>query len=123
MDRRERGAKVTPRAGDGSDPRAPMVIEREELDLSLLRAHCRQMHRQAGLPRANVALAGWHAREHHRRHLDHVHRGLWVVIGWPSFLPAVEIARPMGWYTGQDPVSRAQVDEELRERLSSRTDR
>lgn len=107
----------------GSDLKHPLIVDRDELDLSELRAHCKAMH-HGPFPRSNMDLASWHARQHHRYHLAHIHRGLaWVLVRRPSDrgrAPIGQIVRQMGNYTGQGAVTREQLNAELRERLARR---
>ncbi len=108
-------------AGDGSDMRHPQVLNPGDLDLSGLRAHCRAMHshRGARFPRSNLDLAGWHFNEHWRYHVGHIHRGLWVLVrSRRTGLTVGQIPRPLGWHTGQEPVTRAELDRQFRERMA-----
>jgi hypothetical protein len=91
----------------------PELLDRADVDLSALRKHVRadHAHRAArGIPRANLDLALWHARQHHRFHGSHFHAGIWVLIR-DRFgrRPNVPMPRPLGWYTGQHRVSRSAV--------------
>lgn len=110
----------------GSDLQHPMIVDRDDLDLSELRAHCKTMHRRHlsdTMPRSNRDLAAWHARQHHKYHLDHIHRGLFVLVRQPSDhgrKPVGQIVRPLGNYTGQLAVTREELNAELRERIARR---
>jgi hypothetical protein len=110
------GARVTLTADAGQDPRQPLVLARDDLDLSGLRAHCREHHasaalrgqgrRGAGMPRSNRDLAAWHYRQHHRYGArGHRHGGPWVMVRDVRGRTVGQIARPLGWYTGQDVVT------------------
>jgi hypothetical protein len=97
-------------------------MTRDEIDTSAVRAHCREAHHASRLPRANVDVATWHAHQHHRysSSLSHIHRGLWVQIIRPGNpRGAGQVTRPLGWYTGQDAVSREQLREEWQAKLAA----
>lgn len=103
----------------------PELISRDDLDLSQLRRHVREQHaHQAarGIPRANRDLASWHATQHHRFRPDsHIHRGPLVLIkDGHGRRPVGVTPAPLGWFTGQEAVSRAQVNAEARQRLAAR---
>jgi hypothetical protein len=107
------------RTRDGSSYTRALVLGREELDLSALRAHCREHHGEAP-KRANLDLAAWHAGRHHRytsAH-GHIHGGPIVLIRGSRGHTTGQIARPLGWYTGQDMKTRAEVRDEWRARMS-----
>ena len=104
-------------AGDGSSPRSPLVLDRDELDLTELRRHCRVYHqnrrpdRRHGtrLPRSNADLAGWHWNQHHRYGIrSHSHRGPFVMVRDRYGRTVGQIARPRGWYTGEQVITREQ---------------
>lgn len=104
--------------------RNPDILNPADLDLSGLRAHCRQDHKAPHYPRSNLDLSGWHAREHHRRGLlGHVHRDPpWVLVrNRHTGLTVGQISRPVGYYTGQGAITRAELNAEIRARLSTRT--
>lgn len=104
-------------AESGKSYASPLRLARDEVDVSGVRAHCREHHRSLTLPRKNTDVAAWHAGQHHRYHLSHVHEGPWVVITRPGNPHGTgQIARPMGWYTGQEMVSR----EDLKNRLAGK---
>jgi hypothetical protein len=112
---------MTP-AGTYQDPE---LIDRGDLDLSQLRRHVREQHaHQAarGIPRANRDLASWHAGQHHRFRPDsHIHRGPLVLIKDRDGRRPVGVSpAPLGWFTGQETVSREQVNAEARERIAAR---
>jgi hypothetical protein len=102
----------------------PQLISRDDLDLSGLRRHVRGDHAHAaagGIPRANRDLARWHAAQHRRRHLEHIHRGPYtVILDARGRRPVTQEPRPLGWFTGQEPVTRAQADAEARELATRR---
>lgn len=116
------GGPVTLDADAGQSIRQPLILgSRDELDLTGLRRHCREYHsgrRPAGrgMPRDNISLAGWHWSQHHRQHQDHHHFGPFVLIRNARGSTVGQIARPLGWYTGQDVVTREQLAAEWRER-------
>jgi hypothetical protein len=100
----------------------PLRINRDQLDVSAVRAHFRAMHMRFGqtVPRANLDVASLHARDHHRHHLDHIHRGPFTLVGTPHNPRAVgQIVRPLGDYTGQEPVTRAELKAEWQARRTS----
>ncbi len=107
--------------------RHPQILGPDDLDLSGLREHCRAMHKSrplpgrrqgAGLPRSNADLAGWHWGQHWRYHLGHLHFGPWTLVRSRHTGSTVGmITRPLGWWTGQDAVTREQLDAEFRERM------
>lgn len=107
-------------AEPGSTLRNPLVLYAADLDLSGLRAHCREEHRAPTYPRANLDLAGWHASQHHRYRPGHTHRDPpWVLIRHRTTGRTTgQLARPVGWYTGQGAVSREQGAAELPGRLN-----
>jgi hypothetical protein len=99
----------------------PDVLDRDELDLSHIRAHIRAGHRHAalkGIPRANRDLVPWHAEQHHRYGSHgHHHRGRFtVLLGRDGRVPVAKQPRPLGWFTGQESVSREQAAAEFRQR-------
>lgn len=106
----------------------PVLLAVTDLDLSVLRAHCRDHHasggqgnRGAGMPRSNRDLAAWHARQHGRHYLGHVHRDPpYVLFPRRGGSTVGQIPRPLGWYTGLAPVTRAELRAELRTRLAAR---
>jgi len=107
--------------GPGADMRHPMIMEPGDLDLTALRKHIAEHHSHArtrgGLPRRNADLAAWHWREHYRYHTSHVHGGPQVKVRRPSNPRMVaQMARPLGWYTGQWARTRADLDRQFRER-------
>lgn len=112
------GGKVTLDADVGQSITQPLVLDgRDELDLSQLRAHCREYHsgrRPAGrgMPRDNISLAGWHWSQHHRLHQNHHHFGPFVLVRNARRSTVGQIARPLGWYTGQEVKTRKQLDAE-----------
>ena len=115
-------------AEPGSSPRNPQTIDPSGLDLSGLRAHCREQHTHAanrsngGLPRANLDLAAWHARQHHRYRPRHGHYDPpWVLVrSRHTGRTTGQTPRPIGWYTGQDAKSREQVRAEFVARMAAR---
>lgn len=100
----------------GDSYASPLRLSRDDLDLSGLRAHCRSVHREAPR-RSNLDLASWHARQHHRLHLSHYHRGPFTLITTPRNPRGIgQIIRPLGNYTGQEMVTRAELAAGLRAR-------
>ena len=101
----------------------PDVIGRADLDVSAVRAHCREHHgNPLHLPRANGDVAAWHAREHHHRRTSHIHRGRYTLVrrdGDPR-RPVGIMPRPLGWFTGRDVVTREQLTAEWRARHPAR---
>lgn len=92
----------------------PLILAREDLDLSGLRAHCRAHHARPGrtLPRSNADLAGWHAAQHHRYGAGHKHPDPpFVMIRLPGSGTFGQNPRPAGWYTGAGAVTPAQLRE------------
>lgn len=85
---------------------SPLLVPADELDLSAVRRHCQEHHAHAarnGLPRSNADVASWHAGQHYRNGgLSHVHQGPIVLITRPGRTTAGQTPRPLGWYTGQD---------------------
>jgi hypothetical protein len=110
---------VRPLLPGAGTPGDPWLIERGVLDLSELRAHFLAMHRRAGrtVPRSNEFLAAEHAREHHRYRCSHVHEGPYVIVLRDGRRPLVQ-PRPLGWFTGQQPVTHEEVSRRFRERIS-----
>lgn len=105
--------------------RDPQVLDRDEVDLSVIREHWRTAHRGSvrRTPRANTDLSAAHAREHHHHGmLDHSHRGPHVLIRRQGRPPVGQIPRPLGWYTGQDVLSREDARAELAAKLRARGD-
>lgn len=106
-------------AGTYTDPDR---VDRASLDLTGLRAHVRAGHALAairGIPRANLDLAAWHARQHHRSSaIPHVHRGRYVLILSRRGSVTGQIPRPLGWYTGAGMVTRAELAAEWRARAA-----
>lgn len=98
----------------------PDVLERDDLDLTGLRRHVRAEHAFGairGVPRSNHDLTAWHANQHHRYQPRHIHRGRYVVIlDRDGRRPVAGQPRPAGWFTGQESVSREQLDAESRQR-------
>ena len=108
----------------GSSLRYPLIIDRDDLDLSELRAHCRGMHR-GPMPRSNVDLSAWHSMRHHRyaSGTGHTHRGPFVLVQRPSDhgrRPVGQLVWPLGHYTGQEPVTREQLNADFRARIAER---
>jgi hypothetical protein len=64
--------------------------------------------------RSNADLAGWHWSVHFCRYQAHIHRGPWVMVRDRYGRTTGQIARPLGWFTGQEPVAKAQLDAEFR---------
>lgn len=111
---------------DGSSYQAALILDRADLDLTQLRAHCREYHshhgparrRGGGFPRSNADLAGWHWTQHHRyRPRSHTHRGPWAMVRDRWGRTTGQIARPLGWFTGQDVFTAEQQREEFRQRV------
>jgi hypothetical protein len=113
------GHKVTLAADAGQSPRQPLILARDDLDLTELRAHCREHHaaaairgqgnRGAGMPRSNADLAAWHFRQHHRYGTrKHRHGGPWMMVRDAQGSTTGQTPRPLGWYTGQDVVTAEQ---------------
>lgn len=101
----------------------PLLISPEELDLTGLRAHFKAMHRRGQgrtVPRRNRDLAGEHARQHHRLYQDHIHEGPLVMITHNGRRPVGVSPRPLGWYTGQQPVTRAELHQRFLARRAAR---
>lgn len=101
---------------------AAQTVRAEELDLSAMRAHCRDNHKfRTGekVPRSNMDLAAWHARQHWRygSSLAHIHRGPLTYVLRNRTSTTGQIARPLGWFTGDGVVTRAQLREEFHARL------
>jgi hypothetical protein len=101
----------------------PQIIDASELDLSALRAHCREMHAPRSgdrHPRANKDLASWHWHRHFRYPggIQHLHRGTATLIRSDGYVPAGQFAGPLGWFTGQDAITREQLRDELRARMA-----
>lgn len=98
----------------------PLLLDWSELNLSGLRAHCREQHGSPHYPRANLDLASWHARQHHQYgSRSHVHREPYVLLrDSRERRPAISQPRPLGWYTGQNDIPRDQLSAELRARLA-----
>jgi hypothetical protein len=104
--------------GDGRDLRHPQVINRDDLDLAGLRAHIKAMHRvhpgggrrRGGgpVPRANLLAAGWHWAQHFCMTLSHRHEGPWTVVRDARGRTVGALPRPLGCWTGQEPVTREQ---------------
>jgi hypothetical protein len=108
------GHKVTLAADAGQNPRQPLILARDDLDLTQLRAHCREHHATGAsrrrMPRSNRDLAGWHFREHWRygSSRKHRHRGPWMMVRDAQGRTTGQTPRPLGWYTGQDVVTAEQ---------------
>lgn len=113
-------------SGDGSDYRHPLLVPRDDLDLSQLRRHVREHHsgrllRGRPAPRSNRDLAGWHASLHHRMRGTHTHRGPLVLITRPDRTSTIgQIVVPLGNYTGQDTLTREQAQEEFKAKMEAR---
>ena len=106
-------------------PEKPQTVEAADLDLSGLRAHCREHHKLRfgeSWPRSNRDLATWHARRHHRYSsaMPHIHRGIPTLIRRGGHTSPAGMARPLGWYTGQDMVTRTQLRVEMQARQAER---
>lgn len=114
------GASVTLAADAGQSTRQPLIIDRDEVDVSKIRAHCKELHGYAAtlhLPRSNADASAWHTRQHHRfRIAGHVHLGPWVLVRSSRGITTGQLARPLGWYTGQDVKTSAQLEAEWQER-------
>jgi hypothetical protein len=114
---------VKPLLAGAGTPGDPWLIDRWALDLSELRAHVRELHADAaliqGIPRSNEFLAGWHAREHHRYRCSHAHEGPYVIVLRDGRRPLVRPC-PLGWFTGQQPVTHGEVSQRGREGISGR---
>ena len=86
----------------------PDLLDRSDLDLSRLRRHCREMHREAPR-RSNLDLASWHVRMHHQYYTGHRHEGPYTLVrDRRGRRPAGVTPVPLGTYTGQDAVTREQ---------------
>ena len=113
------GGPVTLDADSGQSPRQPLILDREDIGLIGLRRHVREHHAHAairGIPRSNADLAAWHFRQHHRYRPDHHHFGPFVLVRDSRGSTTGQIARPLGWYTGQECRTREQIAAEWRER-------
>jgi hypothetical protein len=113
------GAKATLEADAGQSHRQPLIIDRDELDLSDIRRHVREMHRPAfgeKIPRSNRDLAAWHGSKHHRLHLGHIHKGLFVLIRNAHGSTVGQIPRQIGNFQGTAPVTREELREAFLER-------
>jgi len=117
------GAKATLDADAGQDMRQPLVIDRDQLDLSELNAHIREHHhdgksniRGRSAPYSLAQRAGWHASQHHRSHHSHHHFGPFALVRRPGerHRPVGQIVRPLGWWTGQDVKTDQQLKDEWR---------
>jgi hypothetical protein len=115
---------------DGKTYATALVLDREELDLSGLRAHCREYHqhrhpdprrRRPGLPRSNADLAGWHWDQHHRygSH-SHTHRGPFTLVRNRRGSTVGQIARPLGWFTGREVWTKEQQQADWKARLAGK---
>ena len=113
------GAKVTLDADAGQDIRQPLVLDRDQLDLSELRRHVREHHKPRfgeTIPRSNEHLAGWHHSKHHRQSPAHHHFGPFALVRRTGERgrPVGQIVRPLGWWTGQDVKTDQQLKDEWR---------
>jgi len=112
---------------DGSTSAKAALTDRASVDLSQLRNHCRAEHAPRHgqrHPRSNADLSAWHAGQHHRysSSTGHIHGGPWVLITQPGRAStAGQIARPLGWYTGQLAVTSAQLREQFLNRIKPRS--
>lgn len=98
------------------NPRNLPVVRSDELDLSGVRAHMREMHPGIKIPRSNKDASAEHYRRHHRYPPAHTHTdGPMVLIVAPNGLAQ---ERWLGWYTGQGAVTRAELDRRFRERMN-----
>ena len=89
----------------------PDLVSRLDLDLSQLRKHFRAMHgmRQGRKePLRLLDLMAEHDRQHHRyRPRSHIHGGPYTIVRTrDGRRPAAVIPRPLGWFTGQDAITR-----------------
>lgn len=115
---------VVPRLPGAGTYASPLRIDRDLLDLSQLRAHLREWHTAAairGTPRSNVHLAGWHAREHQRYQCTHTHEGPFTLVLRTGGRADIAVQpHPLGWFTGQQPVTREELNRRARDRISGR---
>jgi len=113
----------------GSSLRTPLVVDRDDLDLSRLRAHCKAMHSRGWqgkpMPRSNRDLAAWHWNAHWRLNLSHTHRPAenggppWIMVRDRYGRTVGQTPRPRGWYTGEAPLTREQAAAEFRRRAGA----
>jgi hypothetical protein len=104
-------------AHEGQSIRQPLILDsRDELDLAELNAHIREHHaggrsriRGHSAPRKLSERAAWHWGQHHRLHQAHHHFGPFVLIKDRHGSTVGQIARPLGWYTGQEVKTRAEL--------------
>lgn len=115
---------VVPRLPGTGTYASPLRIDRDLLDLSRLRAHIAEWHRNSatlGVPRSNIHKAGWHAREHQRYHGSHTHEGPFTLVLRTGSRADIAVQpRPLGWFTGQQPVTREELNQRARDRISGR---
>ena len=111
------GGPVTLDADAGQSIRQPLIVPPADLDLSGLRAHMREHHLRRPLARSNRTLASQHFNLHHRYQQAHRHFGPFVLLRDENGrVPVAQIARPLGWFTGQGMKTREQLAAEWRER-------
>jgi hypothetical protein len=109
---------VTLTVNAGQRYQQPLITTREQLAMGLdeLRAHVKAMHSGKfgqKIPRSNTDLAAWHANEHFRFHLGHIHRGPFVLVANARGSTVGVIARPLGNMTGELAVTREQLKAEF----------
>jgi len=109
--------------GPGASMKRPMILDREHVhamtDLRALRRHVTEHHagqtnRGRKAPRSNLALITWHWAVHYRLHLGHIHGGPWIQVRVPRSIPSM--VKPLGYWTGQQMTTRAELARQWRER-------
>ena len=121
------GARVTLDADCGQSIRQPWIMTEDELmaavrEAGVLNAHLAE-HHNGGKSRIRGRSAGrtlrerasWHWNAHHRQHQGHHHFGPFVLV-LRNGSTVGQIPRPLGWFTGGEVKTRAQVAAEWREK-------
>lgn len=115
---------IAPRLPGGGTYASPLRIDRDLLDLSRLRAHIAEWHRNSatlGVPRSNVHKAVWHAGQHQRYRCTHAHEGPFTLVLRTGGRAGIAVQpRQLGWFTGQQPVTREELNQRMRDRVSGR---
>lgn len=114
--------KVLLTADLGQSVLQPLIVAgRGELDLTKLNAHITEWHaggkshiRGRSAPRKLTERSSWHWGQHHRVGHAHLHFGPIVLVRDTRGSTLGQIARPIGWFTGQEVKTKDQLNEEFR---------